>query len=233
MDHPDTVLIIIDTLQRIREADDTYNYADDYEIVKELKDFTDTFELSLIVVHHTRKQKSRDKFEMISGSNGLFGAADGALLLYKSRRSSGDGVLEVTGRDQQDVTIGLKRDPEHLYWVLDQVQREFYQENKDPLLEQLASFITPENPKWEGTATELVSLLGLDLKPNTLSMKLNVNTSVLFNEYDIEYEKWRGHGGRRIRLRRLNGLCDGRDGRDDGDDVLSTGVSSYDRHTEE
>lgn len=41
-EHSDTRLIIIDTLQKVRELDgDTYSYANDYEIITKLKEFAD------------------------------------------------------------------------------------------------------------------------------------------------------------------------------------------------
>ena len=41
-DHPDTRLIIIDTLQKIREVStDAYSYANDYDIVGRMKQFAD------------------------------------------------------------------------------------------------------------------------------------------------------------------------------------------------
>ena len=83
-EQPDTGLVIIDTLQKIRaNADDRYSYANDYEVIVKLKDFADQAGICLLLVHHTRKQQADDKFEMISGTNGLLGAADGAFLLHK------------------------------------------------------------------------------------------------------------------------------------------------------
>ena len=72
-EHPDTTLVIIDTLQKIREVDsDSYSYAKDYEIINQLKQFSDSWGICLLLVHHTRKQKSSDNFDMISGTNGVF-----------------------------------------------------------------------------------------------------------------------------------------------------------------
>ena len=83
-EHTDTRLIIIDTLQKIREAGaEKYSYANDYEVITKLKRFADISGVCLLVVHHTRKQQADDKFDMISGTNGLLGAADGAFLLQK------------------------------------------------------------------------------------------------------------------------------------------------------
>ena len=43
-EHPDVRLIIIDTLQKIREiGGDRYSYASDYEIVTKLKAFSDKY----------------------------------------------------------------------------------------------------------------------------------------------------------------------------------------------
>lgn len=83
-EHKDTKLIIIDTLQKVREVGgDNYSYANDYQIMARLKSFADAHGLCLLLVHHTRKQNADDKFDMISGTSGLLGAADGAFLLQK------------------------------------------------------------------------------------------------------------------------------------------------------
>ena len=57
-EHPGTNLIIIDTLQKIREVNnDRYSYANDYEIIGQLKAFADESNLCLLIVHHTRKHQ--------------------------------------------------------------------------------------------------------------------------------------------------------------------------------
>nr|WP_330407370.1 AAA family ATPase [Enterocloster lavalensis] len=87
-----TRLIIIDTLQKIREAGgDKYSYGNDYDIIGKLKQFAGRTGLCLLLVHHTRKQQADDKFDMISGTNGLLGAADGAFLLQKEKRTDRRG----------------------------------------------------------------------------------------------------------------------------------------------
>ena len=102
-EHPDLVLIIVDTLQKVREAaGEKYSYASDYEVVTKLKDFSDRHHLCILVVHHTRKMEAEDSFEMISGTNGLLGAADGAFVLVKKKRTDNEATLDVVGRDQQD-----------------------------------------------------------------------------------------------------------------------------------
>ncbi len=200
-DHPDTKLIIIDTLQKIREVGgDGYSYANDYQIIAQLKEFAGAYGLCLLLVHHTRKQQADDKFDMISGTNGLLGAADGAFILHKEKRTSNKAILEISGRDQQDQKLYLTRNMERLTWELEKAETELWKEPEEPLLEVVAQFITSDNTEWCGTPTELVAVLGVDMKANALSMKLNVNAGRLFNEYGICYENKRSHDGRRIRL---------------------------------
>lgn len=175
-----------------------YSYANDYEVITRLKEFTDRKDICLLLVHHTRKQQADDKFEMISGTNGLMGAADGAFLLHKDKRTSCEAVLEVSGRDQPDQTLYLNRNAETLVWDLEKAEAETFVPKAEPVLEALAAFITVNNPYWCGRASELVDILKLDMNPNTLTMKLNINASRLLNEYGIRYENKRNHDGRQV-----------------------------------
>lgn len=200
-EHPDTRLIIIDTLQKVREfGGEAYSYAGDYEIVGKLKTFADKHGICLLLVHHTRKQPANDKFETISGTTGLLGCADGAFLLQKERGTTMNGTLDVVGRDQGEQKLHLVRDREHLFWNLDHLEAEICEPPPAPLLEKLNALLAN---KWVGSPTDLVDLLEADQKPNTLSRYLNVNKSRLENEYGIEYQNNRTHGGRIIALRRI------------------------------
>ena len=200
-EHPDTRLIIIDTLQKIREAGaEKYSYADDYKVITSLKRFADGTGVCLLLVHHTRKQQADDKFDMISGTNGLMGAADGAFLLQKERRTDSAATLDISGRDLQDQRLYLKRDEERLAWELERRETEPYREPPDPVLEAVAALVTAERPEWRGTATDLTAALGVDMKANALAMRLNVRAWRLSYEYHIRYESTRTHAGRSIRL---------------------------------
>ena len=200
-EHPNTKLIIIDTLQKIREAGgDKYSYANDYEVVGKLKRLADDCGVCLLLVHHTRKQQADDKFDMISGTNGLAGAADGAFLLQKEKRTDGTATLDVVGRDQQDQRFYLTKDKERLTWTLERMEAEQWIEPPDPVLEAIAALVTAERPFWCGTATELVEALQVDMKPNALAMRLNVRAGKLLTDYHIRYENSRSHAGRSISL---------------------------------
>ena len=68
------------------------------------------------------------------------------------------------------------------------------------MLELVAQKITADCPSWQGSPTALAQWLAVDMKPNTLSLKLNINASRLLNEYRILYKNVRTHEGRRISL---------------------------------
>ncbi|WP_461812606.1 AAA family ATPase [Faecalimonas sp.] len=201
-ENPDTNLIIIDTLQKIREVStDKYCYASDYEIISRIKEIADEKHICILLVHHTRKQGATDTFETISGSQGLLGAADGAFIITKEKRNENKAVLQISGRDQPDMKIILERDLEHCYWNLSKVETEVWKEPEDVLLKEIARFVTSENPTWEGTATELLEeLIGIEMAANTLTRKLNTKIDTLLKDYHIQYKNKRTHEGRRICL---------------------------------
>lgn len=200
--HKDTKLIIIDTLQKIREiSGDKYSYANDYDIVTRLKRFSDNHNVCLLLVHHTRKQQSDDCFETISGTNGLLGAADGAFLLQKEKRTASKAMLDVVGRDQQDQRLYLEFNREHCIWELIKAENEVWKLPADPILENVSNIVSAERTEWTGTATALTTKLDLDISPNSLTRHLNVNADRLFNEYQIYYENKRTHAGRQVIFR--------------------------------
>jgi len=180
-DHPDTRLVIIDTLQKVREVGgEKYSYASDYEIVTKLKQFADHHNICIILVHHTRKQSADDSFDTISGTNGLLGAADGAFIMQKEKRTENKAILEIVGRDQQDQKLHLLFDRDRCLWQLTDKETQLWKEPSDPLLEAVACVVTPESPDWTGSATELIDGLDrMDVQPNVLTRKLNVGADRL------------------------------------------------------
>ena len=202
--HTDARLIIIDTLQKVREVGgETFSYSNDYEIVTKLKAFSDKYGICLLVVHHTRKMESGDSFDMISGTNGLLGAADGAFIMQKKKRTDNTAVLDIVGRDQPDQELTIEFDREHCIWKFKKAETELWKQPPNPLLEAINGLLTEDRQEWEGTATELLKLLpDMQLSANVLSRRLNVVNSQLLNDYGIFYDNKRGHE-RRIILKRL------------------------------
>ena len=200
-EHPDTRLIIIDTLQKVRElSGEAYSYRDDYQIIGQLKQFSDKIGLCMLIVHHTRKSAANDEFDRISGTTGIYGCADGAFVLSKENRTDNAATLSVSGRDQPDQRIHLVRDEERLLWRFDHADKEPYREPPDPLLEKVAVLVTEESPTWTGSATELISALALDMQPNALAKRLNVKAGRLLSDFKVSYKNVRTKIGSHITL---------------------------------
>ena len=200
-EHSDTKLIIIDTMQKIRElGGEAYSYASDYDIIGRIKQFADQHCICVLTVHHTRKQRADDSFETISGTTGLLGCADGALLMQKEKRTDNKATLEVVGRDQPDQRLHLSKDQESLVWDLDHAENELWKQPPDPVLEAVAMIVSDENREWEGSPTELAQAIQTDMAVNRLTKHLNVNASRLLEEHQVKYENKTKHAGRRIRL---------------------------------
>ena len=201
-EHDNTKLIIIDTLQKIRElGGEKYSYASDYDIVTQLKRFADMHNICILVVHHTRKQGAEDSFETISGTNGLLGAADGGFIMQKEKRTDNKATLEIIGRDQQDQRLHLLFDREHCLWQLTETETELWKEPPDPILKSVSKLVTPDSPVWIGSASEMIiNLNGIDIQPNMLTRRLNVGVATLLAEYGVRYECSRSHAGRIVKL---------------------------------
>ena len=123
-DHPDARLVVVDVLAKFREPSSKGEsiYSSDYATVSTIKRLSDEYRVTILLVHHTRKADADDAFDTISGSMGLMGAADGALILARPRFSP-TAVLSITGRDiEQDGERALKWDdrPGRAGWILEE-----------------------------------------------------------------------------------------------------------------
>ena len=200
-EHPDTKLVIIDTMQKIREAGgEAYSYASDYEIIGKLKRFADRHSICIVTVHHTRKQPAGDSFETISGTTGLLGCADGAFLMQKKKRTALEATVDAVGRDQQDQILYLKKDAGTQIWSLERTENEPYQEPPDPVLDTVSQLVSSESREWTGSPTELAETVNTGMAANALTKYLNVKSGRLLDEYHVKYENRAKHSGRQVKL---------------------------------
>ena len=118
-EHPDTKLVVIDTLQRVRSTGNDNNlYANDYQDIGLLKRLADRRHIAILLIHHLRKLHDDDPMNMISGSTGLSGAADSTFVLQKNSRLANIASLHCTGRDIADRTLKLEFGEEDHVWKL-------------------------------------------------------------------------------------------------------------------
>ena len=170
-EHPDTNLVVIDTLQKIRKPKgDTY--AGDYQVVSSLKSLADKLNIAIVCIHHTRKMKAKDTFDSVLGSTGLTAAADGIYVLERKAEGKPFGKLSFISRDIPDGEISVRFDHDTCRWypiTSSDMEREMLL--ADEAMSALIDYMKREL-LFEGTATELCERLGLKIGANNLSSKL-------------------------------------------------------------
>ena len=219
--HPDTVLVVIDTLQKVRRTTSVANpYANDYQDISSLKVLADSHGVAVLLIHHLRKMNDEDPLNMISGTTGLSGATDSSFVLKPSKRGSDNATLYCTGRDiaYRELLLHFRKDT-HAWELSAPVEDEA--ERTDPTLILLSEFLSGLSA-FDGTATELASLLeqqtGESLLPSVLSKKLVRYTSELAAA-GIRFSATRTRDTRMLHIRCDGG--DGNDGRSDTDPVAN------------
>ena len=118
LENPDTVLVIIDTFQIVRNNRIETSYANDYEEVRELKALADDLKISLLLVHHLRKQGDSYPLNKLSGTTGISGAMDAVFILDRSKRNANCATLFCTGRDIESREIEIQLKKENCEWEL-------------------------------------------------------------------------------------------------------------------
>ena len=117
-EHPNTVLIIIDTLQMIRGAGYDNTYANDYRDLSVLKHIADAHGIAILLIHHLRKELADDVFSRISGTTAISGAVDSSFTLVEDKRGSGHAKLSCIGRDIEYREIELERNEDNVWQLI-------------------------------------------------------------------------------------------------------------------
>lgn len=103
-DHPDTRLVVVDTLKKIRPYTNGRRnmYDVDYEAIEPFVGLASQHNTAIVLVHHLNQNPDpADPYDAFSGSSGLTAAVEGILLLTRERGQA-DGYLTVDGKDIKD-----------------------------------------------------------------------------------------------------------------------------------
>ena len=171
-EHPDTRLVVIDTLQKVRMLRNDNLYAQDYKDIGLLKAVADRYGVCILCVHHLRKMKADDPHDMVSGSTGLIGAADASFVLIREKSIPSEARLHIRGRDIEEQVLQLRFDRESCLWeCISGNTPEGNSLDSDADMQTLLTCLE-EKGELRGTASELVSLCGLSCRNNILTKKL-------------------------------------------------------------
>lgn len=73
-----------------------------------MKMLADELNISILLVHHLRKQGDNDPLNKLSGTTGISGAMDAVFVLGRSNRNAHGAKLICTGRDIEYRKLELK-----------------------------------------------------------------------------------------------------------------------------
>lgn len=207
IEHPDTVLVIIDTLQMIRGTAYDNTCANDYRDLSTLKRLADAHGIAILLIHHLRKEKADDVFSRISGTTAISGAVDSNFTLVEERRGSGRARLSCIGRDIEYRQLELQRNADNVW----EMTADSYQQQQPELLGGrivlLLSALLDAQSEFIDTPTELANKIDPDgrkgITPKKVSRQILQSVDAL-RKTGITATVRRSNGKRLIELRRAD-----------------------------
>lgn len=200
--HPDTALVIVDTLQMIRPVHDA-TYANDYRDLSVLKRMADRHGIAVLLIHHLRKEKAADVFCRISGTTAISGAVDSSFTLVEERRGTARAKLTCIGRDIEYRELELQRNGENV-WELVSDSREQLSLGEGRIV-CLLSELMGRQKTFIGTPTELSKQIdpdgGAGITPKKVSRMILQSLDAL-RERGITAVVRRSNGKRIVELHR-------------------------------
>jgi hypothetical protein len=147
----DPRLIVVDTLAMIRppKGRNQDSYAADYAALSPLQKYASEHRLAVVVVTHVRKMEASDPLEMISGTNGLTGAADSIMVLD---RAADGPKLYGRGRDVEEVEKALRFDNGR-WSVLGNIDDVKRSDERRKIIHALGEYGSKQSPKEIADAT--------------------------------------------------------------------------------
>lgn len=209
-EHPEIKFIVIDVFQMVRQQAkrNQSGYDRDYEDFKVLKKIADSNNVGLMLIHHTRKMVDpTDPFNNLSGSVGVMGALDCAMVISKDKRNDKEATLHITGRDMESMELKIQFNRKTFQWecigTAEDVekQREVDEYNNSPITKTIKKLLEQNGGEWSGTATDISNaskFLGCRIYDSSDKIGTFIkNNEHLFYFDSIEYSYKRGSSGRK------------------------------------
>lgn len=211
-EHDDLKIVIIDVMQMVRSNVES-SYGADYAELIALKQVAYRLGICILLIHHMRKSKDDNPFNMMSGSTGIGGATDGNFALKETKCGSGKAIMYCQGRDIEYTELRMHFDTDVMRWIVE--NEPATQKSRNNIVLSAIYLFIRERIHFEGTATELVeelkSVTDEVIYPNRVTRDL-VQNGYELSKYGIDFKYERVHKGRVIILH-YNGKRDSSDGR--------------------
>ena len=208
-EHPQTKLIVVDTLQYIRNTGKfTGTYSGDYHDMDSLREIITGRELTMLLVTHNHKSDDADPVNRVIGSAGLTGAVDGIFVLEKNKRAGNVAKLTIANRDTESHQFDLRFDKDTCRWqFLGEYNDADDNDDEAELFEMLLLLMDADTPTWRGTATELFTDIILrnpmfNMSVLMMAKTLRYRKDYLQSQYGITCNFTRNKAARFIELSR-------------------------------
>lgn len=164
--HKNTSLVIVDVFQKIKKSksNNKADYDDIYENFTPLKELTEKYNISLILVMHDRKMTDMtDPFANILGSTAIMGASDEVIVIHKKNRNDKDATLSITGRTVRECEYSIKFNKPICKWEMlgdaaeIQAKREKEEFYNNPLVKTIIKLVDTNNGEYTGKVSEIIS----------------------------------------------------------------------------
>lgn len=132
-------LVIVDTLAKVKPKSKRNGkaYEDDYDALTPLHRLVNDQGFAALVVTHDRKQGAEDPLDTITGTLGLAGAADTAIVLARTSKGT---TLYIRGRDIEEADHAVEFNRTTCRWrILGAVEQIQLSEERKAILEALQS----------------------------------------------------------------------------------------------
>ena len=201
--HPDTVLVVVDTFQMVRGNVNDPSYGSDYQDMQKLKRIADNHGITILLVHHLRKQGDRDPVNRLSGTTGISGAVDAVFVLDKKERAQNTALLVCTGRDIEYRELELRFSKERCVWELVSDSAANPEMLLPPELNAFLEYMK-EVKSFSGGNTELAEAFsastGSAIEPKRLKQLMNCSKEAL-RELGLTFRSFRSNGQRLVEVR--------------------------------
>ena len=203
LSHPDTVLIVVDTFQMVRGNTNDPSYGSDYQDMQKLKRIADNHGITILLVHHLRKQGDRDPVNRLSGTTGISGAVDAVFVLDRRDRAQNAALLVCTGRDVEYRELELRFSKERCVWDLVSDSAEHPEQLLPPELNAFLGY-RRDVKFFSGGNRELADAFnvfsGDAVEPKRLKQLMNCSREAL-RELGLTFRSYRSNGQRLVEVR--------------------------------
>ena len=195
--HPDIKIVVVDVFKKVRQGakKGIDPYERDYEDYGAMKSLADSLGIAIILVTHTTKMKHPDDpFNELTGSAGVMGSIDVAMIIKKESREDETAKLYITGRDLEEQCYEIQFSKQDFRWNklgthkdMEQLRLE-YEYRNSPVVGTIKKLVEQNGGKWSGTASEIVSaskyFKGLQIHEDVRKVGLEIN------KYAQWLDKW-------------------------------------------